>query len=206
MNSWQNRSSAFSQRPRTTQHEFAIGPLCKHGGSAREARVYYCIRCKWSFLVCGRKVAVLAEDSSPISGDESLHRFATFEEGPCPAFETFAPVSSFNAGPSQPHFRKKGENADHLAAPRPQLRLGRPRRVVDIVNRVREDLPSVLSNHVIAVTNPPTFAWSPRPFSANGCVEPPSPQGVIGSVRRRLSVILHQSLRHIAITLHGRQK
>jgi len=49
------------RRDRSLRHEFVVGPLCDSSLSERKARLYYCIRCKWNFLVCGSKVAVLDE-------------------------------------------------------------------------------------------------------------------------------------------------
>jgi hypothetical protein len=72
------------------RHDLVIGPLCDSVLFGRKARLYYCIRCKWSFLVCGGKVALLDEGGNPLAGDRSLGRFGTFKEGPCPVLEAFA--------------------------------------------------------------------------------------------------------------------
>lgn len=53
----------------------------------RKARLYYCIRCKWSFLVCERRVIVLDEHGRPLPGTKGAERFDTFDEGPCPGLE-----------------------------------------------------------------------------------------------------------------------
>lgn len=53
----------------------------------RKARMYYCIRCKWSFLVCDRQVIVIDEHGTPLAGAQSAERFDTLESGPCPALE-----------------------------------------------------------------------------------------------------------------------
>jgi hypothetical protein len=81
MNFWANCSSRLYRRPSATRHEFVVGRLPKPAGLHQKAGLYYCIRCKWSFLVCGSQVAVLDEDGSPLGGDGSRRRFATFEEG-----------------------------------------------------------------------------------------------------------------------------
>jgi len=72
------------------RHEFVIGPLCDSALFERKAKLYYCIQCKWSFLVCESKVEVLDEGGNPLAGDEISGRFGTFEEGPCPVLEALA--------------------------------------------------------------------------------------------------------------------
>lgn len=79
------------------RHHFVIGPLCDSELFRRKARLYYCVRCRWSFLVCGSKLVVLDQGGNPVAGDESLRRFATFAEGPCPVLEAFASASSAEA-------------------------------------------------------------------------------------------------------------
>jgi hypothetical protein len=72
------------------QHEFVIGPLCDSELFGRKARLYYCSRCKWSFLVCGSKVAVLDEGGNRLARDDSFRRFDALEESPCPVLEALA--------------------------------------------------------------------------------------------------------------------
>ena len=83
---WQSgtRTSATAPRRASSRHVFVIGPLCYTNLSARKARIYYCRLCDWSFLVAGSKVAVLDARGEPVIGAESLRRFSTFAEGPCP--------------------------------------------------------------------------------------------------------------------------
>jgi len=76
-----------SESTASLRHEFAIGPLRDHFLFKDKARQYYCIRCKWTFLVAGNKVAVLDEHGSPLTDDESTNRFGTFALGPCPVLE-----------------------------------------------------------------------------------------------------------------------
>ena len=68
------------------RHEFVIGPSHFHPRLGRSGRLYYCYRCKWSFLVCGNgnEVVVLDNCGQAVAGDESAMRFATFAAGPCP--------------------------------------------------------------------------------------------------------------------------
>jgi len=90
MKLWKVRSNALEWREKTVRHEFVIGPLCDSALFGRKARLYYCIQCKWSFLVCGSKVAVLDEGGSPLNGNESSTRFSADEDDRCPILETFA--------------------------------------------------------------------------------------------------------------------
>jgi len=83
---WENRAAA-KQCATSIRHEFVIGPLRDSSLFHRKARVYYCIRCKWDFLVCPNRVAVLDERGNPLSGTGRSGRFSMFEEGPCPVFE-----------------------------------------------------------------------------------------------------------------------
>ena len=119
MNFWVNRFKSLGRRPTDTRHAFVIGPLCKSAIFQQKARLYYCVRCKWSFLVCGGKVVVLDEDGSPLGGDGSRLRFATFEKGPCPVLEAFVSAASFNTGPLEPQFRKECDVEPGHLAPSP---------------------------------------------------------------------------------------
>ncbi|HWX37341.1 MAG TPA: hypothetical protein VNZ53_59245, partial [Steroidobacteraceae bacterium] len=76
-------SQLFRPQPqiRSYRHEFAIGPLCDSALFGRKARLYYCIRCNWRFLVSEKKVVVLDELGHPMAGPDSSTRFATFAEG-----------------------------------------------------------------------------------------------------------------------------
>jgi hypothetical protein len=67
------------------RHSFVIGPLYQSLLFEGKARLYYCTGCRWSFLVSGATVAALDESGNPIARAEGDARFATFEEGPCPA-------------------------------------------------------------------------------------------------------------------------
>ena len=95
------------------RHEFVIGPVCDSPLFERKARLYYCMRCGWRFLVCGATVAVLDEKGAALTGLRSSMRFSTFQEGPCPALSEFASDSKTGAG---------------AVKPRPALRLVTPSR------------------------------------------------------------------------------
>jgi hypothetical protein len=114
------------------RHEFVIGPLCESDlCPGKKARLYYCIRCKWNFLVCGSKVAVLDEHGNPLLGDESLRRFDTFEGGPCPVLEEFASGALL--------LPRKSEKHDDFATKNVSTRFGPLRPLLRIIDCVRED-------------------------------------------------------------------
>jgi hypothetical protein len=133
MNFGANCSSGLDRRPTATRHEFVVGRLSKPAELQQKARLYYCIRCKWSFLVCGSEVAVLDEDGSPLGGDGSRRRFATFEEGPCPVLEAFVSAAVLSAGASQPHFRRECDEPVDLVRGDLHTRSGRRRPVLRVL-------------------------------------------------------------------------
>jgi hypothetical protein len=89
MGFWAKVFSA-AQPQRALRHEFAIGPLHQNPLFQRKARLYYCIRCKWSFLVSGTTVVALDKKGNPLAGAESANRVRTFAQGPCPRVVAFA--------------------------------------------------------------------------------------------------------------------
>src|ERR1700733_8872225 len=123
-----------------SRHVFVIGPLCDTDLSARKARIYYCRLCDWSFLVAGSKVAVLDTRGEPVIGAESLRRFSTFAEGPCPALEAFA--SAAIVEPAQPRLslRRKFDELGNLASSHFRARARRPRPLLRLLGGVRENL------------------------------------------------------------------
>jgi len=78
------------RRNTNLKHSFAIGPLCDSYLFAKKARLYYCTRCTWNFLVGDGAVAVLGRDGKPLAGEEAKQQFQTFENGPCPVLQTLA--------------------------------------------------------------------------------------------------------------------
>jgi hypothetical protein len=64
-------------------HEFVIGPPDRPTEYPRGTKVYHCMRCKESYLVCGRQVAVLDDDGRPISVVHSRERLKNFVESRC---------------------------------------------------------------------------------------------------------------------------
>jgi hypothetical protein len=72
------------------RHSFAIGPLCDSYLFNGQARLYYCTRCRWSFLVSNSAVAVIDEEGRPLGGEEAKMQFGSFENGPCPVLQGLA--------------------------------------------------------------------------------------------------------------------
>src|SRR5712672_149317 len=84
-----------------TKHVFAIEILDKLPGLFKPHRyLYYCARCRWSFVVNdGRKgvISPVDDDGNRLPHDEAARRFATFALGPCPALQ----VLNVEASPLQ---------------------------------------------------------------------------------------------------------
>jgi hypothetical protein len=137
---WQNHAAANSPRRIDSRHEFVIGPLCDSNLASPKARLYYCMRCKWSFLVSGSKVAMRDEDGEPLADEESFRRFRTFEEGPCPVLEAFAALALAAMDESPLSFRRKYNESDDLAPRHFSAWLGRPRPLFRVFSRLREGL------------------------------------------------------------------
>ncbi len=72
------------------RHTFAIGPLCDTYLFKHQARLYYCTRCSWSFLVSSSAVAVVDAEGRPLTGEEAELQFKSFEDGPCPVLQGLA--------------------------------------------------------------------------------------------------------------------
>ena len=139
MSLWKSRSTPL-ERPRDLRHQFVIGPLCNNSLSSDKARLYYCLKCKWMFLVCGRNVAVLDECGEPIVVEESLRRFHTFEEGPCPVLKSFAAAAAAVAANPLPLLRRTSDECVDLASSYISPRPRRIRPVLRVLTGLREDL------------------------------------------------------------------
>jgi hypothetical protein len=136
MNLWRRREK--SQQAARLSHNFVVGPPRHSDLFGRAARLYMCARCKWRFEACGSKVVVLNDDGSPIVGEESLRRFNTFAQGPCPALEV--PVSAPLTGPeSLPVRSRTGQSNSRKRASLPvSIWPGRPRPLLRVLTRPRE--------------------------------------------------------------------
>ncbi|HTQ23627.1 MAG TPA: hypothetical protein VMI09_02950 [Candidatus Binataceae bacterium] len=89
MKLWRIGEKSPARETISLKHDFVIGPQRYSELFGRPARLYHCVRCKWSFLVGGSKVVVLDEHQKPIVGEESLKRFNSLGQGPCPVLEAF---------------------------------------------------------------------------------------------------------------------
>lgn len=80
-----------AQMAAATKHVFAIKILDKLPGLFKPNRyLYYCARCKWSFVVNDGRSGVITpvdDDGNYLPHDEAQKRVATFALGPCPALQ-----------------------------------------------------------------------------------------------------------------------
>ena len=143
MNIWRKLMSLQNGLTTTRlRHDFVIGPQRHSDLFGRAARLYYCVRCKYSFLVCGSKVAVLDEDEVPITGEESLRRFNTFGEGPCPVLEAFVAATMAREETLRPPSRSKRDEPGSVAPVAPihiPAWSARPRPSLRVLTRMREN-------------------------------------------------------------------
>ena len=143
MNIWRKLMSLQNGLTTTRlRHDFVIGPHRHSDLFGRAARLYYCVRCKYSFLVCGSKVAVLDEDEVPITGEESLRRFNTFGEGPCPVLEAFVAATMAREETLRPPSRSKRDEPGSVAPGAPihiPAWSARPRPSLRVLTRMREN-------------------------------------------------------------------
>jgi hypothetical protein len=139
MKLWRKR--VYPERcDRSLRHEFVIGPRCDSSLFAEKARVYYCIRCRWNFLVCRSRVAVLDERGNPLTGTESSDRFNTFEEGPCPVLKALTSDVPSETGIAAIAPWRNGYELGNLASSNVRLGPTRPRLGLRVFTRLREDL------------------------------------------------------------------
>jgi hypothetical protein len=90
MKLWPIHTHAFSTEHISLRHEFAIGPIRYDATLGENAREYYCIRCKWIFVVGRKKIAFLDGNGAVVTGEDNSARLGTFENGPCPVLQAFA--------------------------------------------------------------------------------------------------------------------
>jgi len=145
MNLWRKGEKSRNQQATRLRHNFIVGPQRHSELFGRPARLYYCVRCKWSFLVCGSRVAVLNEDESPqdeipIVGEESLRRFNTFAQGACPALEAFVSTALVGAESLRMPSQSERDEPRGVASLHMPIRPGRPRPLLRVLTRARENL------------------------------------------------------------------
>lgn len=107
-----------------TKHVFAIKILDKLPGLFKPHRyLYYCARCKWSFVVNDGRSGMITpvdDDGNPLPHGEALSRVATFALGPCPALQVLnsmpAPIRTSNGTDASriDHLRRFVPRANHL--------------------------------------------------------------------------------------------
>ena len=139
MKLWE-RLTAAAERPASTRHEFVIGPLRESDLSSQKSRIYYCRLCKWSFLVCENRVAVIDEHGQPLVGRESSARFSTFEEGPCPVLEAFSSASMADGDKSWHPIRSDSYERGNLASDKFPIRADRPQPALRVFAGLRENI------------------------------------------------------------------
>lgn len=90
-------------------HLFAVKALEKLPGLFKPRRyLYYCARCRWSFIVNdgGRgTLTPLHDNGEPLPHETAVARAETFASGPCPAMRKVA----------EAHSRANGANGVQLA-------------------------------------------------------------------------------------------
>jgi hypothetical protein len=141
MRLWANKFSASERRNLSYRHEFVIGPLSNSPLFRRKARVYYCMRCKWQFLVSEKRVVVLGEDGTPLTNNiDSAGRFDTFEEGPCPALAALRAHEPIKAYIVNLEPRRKCDERRSLATSNFHPWTIRPWPLLRVFSRLREGL------------------------------------------------------------------
>lgn len=79
------------------RHEFAIKDLGAGPGWFQAHRyVYFCLCCRWTFLVVNRRGDAIALDEAgqPLPVEENLRRQASFALGPCEAASQGQPIAA----------------------------------------------------------------------------------------------------------------
>jgi len=140
MKFWGIHLASPAPRSTSSRHEFVIGPLHDNPFFGKKARLYYCMRCTWRFLVSGSEVVVLDGEGHPTKGADSSSRFATFAEGPCPALaglKAERPIKAYIVHLNSA--RKNDESRTVVASNLPAWSSG-SRPLFRIFDRVRENL------------------------------------------------------------------
>jgi hypothetical protein len=113
-----------AQMAAATKHVFAIKILDKLPGLFKPNRyLYYCARCKWSFVVNDGRSGVITAvdgDGNSLQHDEKERRLATFALGPCPALQVLnskpVPIRTSNGTEASQidHIRRSQPRANQL--------------------------------------------------------------------------------------------
>ena len=140
MKFWESHDTRPQRRSPSLRHEFVIGPLCDTALFRSKARLYYCIRCRWHFLVSEKKVVVLDDEGHPMAGTDSSARFDTFAEGPCPALVELESRYPINAYLVYLKAERKSDGHSTLAAGNIPVGTGWPGPLFRVFSRLRENL------------------------------------------------------------------
>ncbi|HEY2524597.1 MAG TPA: hypothetical protein VGI29_06025 [Candidatus Binataceae bacterium] len=137
MKLWRKGEKSLGRETISLKHDFVIGPQRYSELFRRPARLYHCVRCKWSFLVGGSKVVVLDEHQKPIVGEESLKRFNSLGQGPCPVLEAFMSATLATGQASRVAPRNGSGEAGRMTPFSIPASAARPRPVLRVLGRMR---------------------------------------------------------------------
>jgi hypothetical protein len=140
MKFWESQTFRPLRHAPSFRHEFVIGPMCDSALFLQKARLYYCIRCNWRFLVCETTVVVLDGDGHPLTGPDSSTRFATFAEGPCPALAELESRYPLEAAVVNLKPGRKSDERTTMATCNILVGPGRARPLFRVFSRLRENL------------------------------------------------------------------
>jgi hypothetical protein len=137
MKLWRKREKSPAREIASLRHDFVIGPQRYSEMFGRPARLYHCVRCKWSFMVGGSKVVVLDEHQKPIAGEESLRRFNSLGQGPCPVLEAFMSAAQATTHASRVMLQNGQGEPGPMAPLRIPALTARPRPSLRLLGRMR---------------------------------------------------------------------
>ena len=140
MKLWKSHTFRPERRASSFRHEFVIGPMCDSALFRQKARLYYCVRCNWRFLVCGATVVVLDQDGHPLDNPDSSARFATFAEGPCPMLTEIEARCPLEAPVVNHDFRRNSNERSTMATRNISIGSGWAWPLSRVFSRLRENL------------------------------------------------------------------
>jgi hypothetical protein len=118
---WRGLFTSRTSPDKRAKHLFAIQRLPRGAASHPYNYCYYCVRCRWNFLVDGRGgVVAVGEDNQPLDNAVAELREKSFACGPCGAH--WASIAVVEGGRKE---RVQEPPSDARTAP---LTLVRPRR------------------------------------------------------------------------------
>ena len=96
-------------------HELVIGPLCDDSLFSRKARLYFCMKCKQRFLVCGDRYALLDRRGNVMATIAAQDRSDSLEQALCPARDLKQPTPPVKA--FIVHLRPPGRTVERVEHP-----------------------------------------------------------------------------------------